>query len=117
MTSSITPVRTVSDGGDTTTKPERERPRAGLPALREREAHSLISLGLDALSEASKLGHDIHTVIYDANTSTDTYPELQQQLAEVLACLETAEHYLAMLGSVFEDTSIGNRPLVAVPSQ
>jgi hypothetical protein len=115
MTSSITPVTAASNGGDTTAKTERERPRDGLPALRDREAHGLISLGLDALREASNLGHDMHTVIYDKNTSTDSYPQLQDQLAEVLTCLETAEHYLFMLGSVFEDPSTRNRPLTAVP--
>ena len=71
--------------------------------LRGRERpEALISLGLDALSEASNLGHDMHAVIYDKNASTSD-PELQDQLAEVLTCLETAEHYLLMLGSVFEE--------------
>jgi hypothetical protein len=114
MTSSITPVKTASDGGDTTTTPERERPRDGLPALRDREAHSLISLGLDALREASSLGHDIHTVIYEKNIGTERYPQLREQLNEVLTCLETAEHYLFMLGSVFEEPADRTRPLVAV---
>jgi hypothetical protein len=114
MTSSITPVKTASDGGGTTTTPERERPRDGLPALRDREAHSLISLGLDALREASNLGHDMHTVIYDENIGTESYPQLTEQLSEVLACLETAEHYLFMLGSVFEEPTDRTRPLVAV---
>jgi hypothetical protein len=116
MTSSITPVTAASTGGDPTTKPGRERPRDGLPALRDREAHSLISLGLEALREASTLGHEMHTVIYDQNTGTESYPQLKEQLAEVLTCLETAEHYLFMLGSVFEDPAINNRPLAAVPS-
>ena len=111
MSSSITPVRSASD---TTIKPERERPRDGLPALRDREAHSLISLGLDALREASNLGHDMHSVIYDIHTGTESYPELKEQLTEVLTCLETAEHYLFMLGSVFEEHPDRTRPLAAV---
>jgi hypothetical protein len=112
---SITPI-TAATGG-TPTKTEAERPREGLPALRDREAHALISLGLDALREASILGHDMHTVIYDKTTSTESYPQLNNQLAEVLTCLETAEHYLFMLGSVFEDHPPRNRPLAAVASK
>jgi hypothetical protein len=111
MTSSITPVRSASD---TTMTAERERPRDGLPALRDKEAHSLISLGLDALREASNLGHDMHSVIYDTNTGTESYPTLREQLTEVLTCLETAEHYLFMLGSVFEEHPDRTRPLAAV---
>jgi hypothetical protein len=107
---SITPINAATGG--TTTTPE--RPRDGLPALRDREAHALISLGLDALREATSLGHDMHTVIYDKNNSAESYPQLTNQLAEVLTCLETAEHYLFMLGSVFEDHPPRNRPLAAV---
>jgi hypothetical protein len=111
MTNSITPVRSASD---TTITPETERPRDGLPALRDREAHSLISLGLDALREASNLGHDMHSVIYDNKTGTESYPALREQLNEVLTCLETAEHYLFLLGSVFEEHPDCTRPLAAV---
>ena len=113
MTSSITPVA-ASDGADTTTS-ARERPRPGLPQLREREAKALIHLGLDALSEAADLGHDMHKAIYDTSTGTEAYPQLQEQLAEVLTCLETAEHYLFMLGTVFEEHPARNGPLKAVP--
>ena len=101
MTSSITPITAASNGGTTITT-ERERPEHGLPVLRQREARGLISLGLDALSEASTLGYDMHSVIYDKDASTGN-PELQDQLAEVLTCMETAEHYLLMLGSIFEE--------------
>ncbi len=113
MTSSITPVTAASNGGDTTS--ERKRPDHGLPGLRQREAKGLISLGMDALSEASNLGHDMHSAIYDKNTGTDQYPRLQAQLTEVLTCLETAEHYLFMLGSVFEEHPARTGPLAAVP--
>jgi hypothetical protein len=113
MTSSITPVA-ASNGADTTTS-ERERPRPGLPHLRDREAKALIHLGLDALSEAADLGHDMHKVIYDKTTGTEAYPQLQEQLTEVLTCLETAEHYLFMLGSVFEEHPARTGPLKAVP--
>ena len=114
MTSSITPVTAASNGGDTTTS-ERKRPDHGLPGLRDREAKGLISLGMDALSEASNLGHDMHAAIYDKKTGTDQYARLQEQLAEVLTCLETAEHYLFMLGSVFEEHPARSGPLAAVP--
>ena len=82
-----------------------------LPALREREARELISLGTDALHEASNLGHDMHSVLY-GDDATASYPQLQAQLTEALTCLETAEHYLFMLGSVFQITLRGGSMLV-----
>jgi hypothetical protein len=112
MTSNITPITAASNGGDTTA--EAERPRHGLPMLRDKEAHALISLGLDALYEASNLSHDMHKVIYGED-AVASYPQLQDQLAQVLACLETAEHYLFMLGSVFEEHPDRNGPPEAVP--
>ena len=112
MTSNITPI-TAASNGDTTDK-EPERPRHGLPALREREGRELISLGMDALHEASNLGHDMHAVLY-GDDATASYPQLQAQLTEALTCLETAEHYLFMLGSVFEEHANRNRPPQAVP--
>jgi hypothetical protein len=113
MTSNITPITAASNGGDTT-ETRAERPRHGLPALREREARELVGLGLDALHEASQVGHDMHTVLYGED-AVATYSQLQAQLAEALACLETAEHYLFMLGSVFEEHANRNRPPQAVP--
>jgi hypothetical protein len=113
MTSNIIPVA-ASNGADTTTS-ERERPKPGLPKLRDMEAKALIHLGLDALSEAANLGHDMHKAIYDKTTGTEAYPELKDQLTEVLTCLETAEHYLFMLGTVFEEHPARNGPLKAVP--
>jgi hypothetical protein len=114
MTSSITSTTDASNGAETTAKTEPKCPRDGLPALQDRLAHGLISLGLDALREASNLAHEMHSVIYDKNTSTDSYPELAKQLTEALTCLEIAEHYLFMLGSVFEEHPNRTRPLVAV---
>ena len=113
MTSKITPITAASNGGDTTTSVP-ERPRHGLPALREREARELVGLGLDALHEASQVGHDMHSVLYGEN-ATASYPQLEAQLTETVTCLETAEHYLFMLGSVFEEHANRNRPPVAVP--
>jgi hypothetical protein len=96
MTSSITQLPGA------TTRNERKLPEHGLTVLRQREAQGLISLGIDALSQAHLVGHDIHAAVYDKNAST-TSAKLQDQLAEVLTCMETAEHYLLMLGGVIED--------------
>jgi hypothetical protein len=112
MTSNITPITAATNGADTNAEPE--RPRHGLPALRAREGRELISLGMDALHEASNLGHDMHAVLY-GDDAMASYPQLQAQLAEALTCLETAEHYLFMLGSVFEEHANRNRPPQAVP--
>jgi hypothetical protein len=112
MTSNITPITAATNGADTNAEPE--RPRHGLPALRAREGRELISLGMDALHEASNLGHDMHSVLY-GDDPVASYPQLQAQLTEALTCLETAEHYLFMLGSVFEEHANRNRPPQAVP--
>ena len=51
----------------------------------------------------------MHSVLY-GDDATASYPQLQAQLTEALTCLETAEHYLFMLGSVFEEHANRNRP-------
>jgi hypothetical protein len=114
MTSNITPITAASNEGDTTTASEPERPRHGLAALREREARELISLAMDALHEAGNLGHDMHSVLWGED-ATSSYPQLEAKLTEAVTCLETAEHYLFMLGSVFEEHANRNRPPQAVP--
>ena len=78
---------------------ERNIPEYGVLKLRQREAQALIGIGTDALSQAHHLGCDIHAAIYDKDASI-TDATLQDRLAEVLTCMETAEHYLLMLGSV-----------------
>jgi hypothetical protein len=108
MTSGITSITAASDGEDTAQRQATER-TYGLAVLRSREAKALISLGMDAIGEAHSVGHDLHTAIYDRNTSTPG-ADLQDQLAEVLACLETAEHYLLMLGSVVGEQPRTDRP-------
>ena len=112
MTSGITQITATSDGEDTAQRQATER-TYGLAVLRSKEAKALISLGMDALGDAHSVGHDLHTAIYDKNSTPGA--ELETQLAEVLACLETAEHYLFMLGSVFEEHTTRNRPPEAVP--
>ena len=109
MTSGITSITAANDGEHTGQRPVDER-TYGLAVLRDREAKALISLGMDALGEAHSVGHDLHQAIYDRNSSAPG-AELQDQLAEVLACLETAEHYLLMLGSVFDERSRTDRPV------
>jgi hypothetical protein len=108
MTSGITQITAASDGEDTAQRQATER-TYGLAVLRGREAKALISLGMDALGDALSVGHDLHTAIYEKNSTPGA--ELETQLAEVLACLETAEHYLLMLGSVVGEQPRTNRPL------
>ena len=107
MTSGITQITAVSDGEDTAQRQATER-TYGLAVLRGREAKALISLGMDALGDAHSVGHDLHTAIYEKNSTPGA--ELETQLAEVLACMETAEHYLLMLGSVFDENPRPDRP-------
>jgi len=105
MTSNITPIASASsNGADVSTAGERKPREHGMTVVCEREAKALISLGTDELSEASHLGHELHSAIYDEKASTSS-AELQDTLAEVLTCMERAEHYLLMLGSNFEENS------------
>ena len=108
MTSGINQITAVSDGEDTAQRPAAKREH-GLAVLRDREAKALISLGMDALGEAHSVGHDLHQAIYDRDASTPG-AELQEQLAELLTCMEAAEHYLLMLGSVFDERPRTDRP-------
>ena len=95
MTSSITQLPGAS-------RKERKIPEHGVRKLRQREAQALIGIGTDALSHAYQVGSDILAAIYDEDASTPG-PAVQDRIAEVLTCMETAEHYLLMLGSVIED--------------
>ena len=53
MTSSITPITTASSNGAEQSTAGTQKPREhGMTVLRDREAKALISLGMDALSEA-----------------------------------------------------------------
>jgi hypothetical protein len=109
MTSGITQITAASDGEDTAQRPAVKREH-GLAALRGREAKALISLASEALSETHSLAYEMHTIIYGQDAATPN-AELQDQLAEALACMETAEHYLLMLGSVFDDHPNPDRPV------
>ena len=81
--------------------------------LRETETRALVHLGLDALSEAHTVGHELHKLLYGKDEIPDD--RRQELLAETLTCMETAEHYLLMLGSVFEEHPARNGPPAAVP--
>ena len=111
MTSSnITPIQAASDG-ETTAQRQPTQREHGLAVLRDSEAKALISLACDALSETHALGSQLHTGIYDPPSGT-TCTQLQDTLAELLACMERAEHYLLMLGSVFDEST---RPRPGIP--
>ena len=105
MTSSITPITSASSNSADTSMTGESKPREhGMAVVREREAKALISLGMDALGEACHMGHHLHSAVYDNKASTSN-AELQDTLAEVLTCMERAEHYLLMLGSNLEETA------------
>ena len=101
MTSGITSITAASDGENTAQRQAHER-EFGLAVLRGSEAKALISLASDALSQTHSLAHEMHTGIYDKSIGIPGVV-LQDLLAEALACMETAEHYLLMLGSVFDE--------------
>ena len=112
MTSSITPITAASNDGDITTTSDRQRPRHGLSVFRESETKALVHLGMDALGEAHSVGHYLHQLLYGRDESPGDPQEL---LAETLTCMERAEHYLLILGSVFEEDHSRSGPRAAVP--
>jgi hypothetical protein len=101
MTHSITPITAASDGKSTAGRQPQER-RHGLAVLRCDEAKALISLATEAISQTHSVGHEMHTLIYDRDGQFRA-DKLDCLLTEVLACWETADHYLRMLGSVLAD--------------
>jgi hypothetical protein len=101
MTRSITPITAASGGDNSTRTDDKALPEHGLSVLRGKEGRGLISLACDALGETFHLAHEMHAQLYAKDPADDR--ELQQLNGEALACLEAAEHYLLMLGSVFEE--------------
>jgi hypothetical protein len=101
MTSSITPITTASDGESAAGRQPQER-KHGLAVLRSDEAKALISLATEAISQTHSVGHEMHTLIYDRDGQFRP-DKLDCLLTEALACWETADHYLRMLGSVLAD--------------
>jgi hypothetical protein len=101
MTGNITPITTASDGESAAGRQPQER-KHGLAVLRADEAKALISLTTEAMSQAHSVGHEMHTLIY-AKDGPFRPDKLDCLLTEALACWETADHYLRMLGSVLAD--------------
>jgi hypothetical protein len=109
MTRSITPITAAGKDGDTAkSASEKGRPPHGLAALRDKEGRGLISLACDALHEASDLAFEMHAQLYAQDPADDR--QVQQLMGEAQACLETAEHYLLMLGSVIEERATTHDP-------
>lgn len=103
MTSSnITPINKIGSGGDTATSTDdKAPPEHGLSVLRGKEGRGLISLACDALGETFTLAHEMHARLYASDPDDDR--ELLQLMGEALTCLETSQHYLLMLSSIFEE--------------
>jgi hypothetical protein len=111
MTRSITPITAASNGGEPhEDMGETLRPGHGLAVLRHKEGLGLISLACDALTETFDLAHEMHAQLYAKDPADDR--QVQQLTGEALTCLQTAEHYLLMLGSVLEEraTAQGEDP-------
>jgi hypothetical protein len=109
MTSNITPITATSNDGDNGKREDdKAPPEHGLAVLRDREGRGLISLACDALYEASNLAQEMHTQLY--TTSPAEGRDLQRMHSEAVTCLETAEHYLLMLGSVLEERATPQDP-------
>ena len=101
MTRSITPISAASNGDNHERIQEKAGSEHGLSVLRDKEGKGLISLACDALGETFNLAHEMHAQLYATDPADDR--DLRQLNGEAQACLETAEHYLLMLGSVFEE--------------
>jgi hypothetical protein len=108
MTRSITPITAATGGDKPTRADEKALPGHGLSVLRGKEGRGLISLACDALGETFNLVHEMHAQLYAKDPADDR--ELQQLNGEALTCLQTADHYLRMLGSVFEERTTSNDP-------
>ena len=105
MTSTI--AKDASNGAKN--EPEPAKRNYGLAVMREKETKALITLACDCISETCRVTNEMHSVIYDRNTTVNN-AELQQQLDEALSCWQTADHYLRMLDSVLEERN-GDSPV------
>jgi hypothetical protein len=98
MTSTTT--QDASNGAKTETKPAKRD--YGIAVMRDKEKKALISLACDCISETAQITHEMHRIIYDQDTTVNA-AQFQRQLDEALSCWQTADHYLRMLDSVFEE--------------
>jgi hypothetical protein len=105
----MTEASAASNGGKTSTTGDRQH---GLTVLRDLEAKALISLAVDGAVQTENMLHDLHKLIYhDQGAGDSDSRDRGRMLDEALKCLGTTEHYLLMLGSVFEEQAkTNNRP-------
>ena len=99
MTSTVTTIKAVTDSDGTNRKPRREH---GLAQLRATEARGLIRLVSEADYEGGEVLHALHELIY-SNWDSASKAELEALVAEVQICMQAADHYLLMLGSVIDE--------------
>ena len=94
---------TASNGSTTTTTPvSLTESGDGLIKLRRQETKGLISLACDAIGETHHVAHETHSLIY-AKDREFRPDQIERMTREILACWQTAEHYLLMLSSVLAD--------------
>jgi hypothetical protein len=105
MTSSSTTIKAVSpvNGDGPAGSPE---PGFGRAQLHEQEALSLISLVCEAQHQASGVSNELHKLIYEAWESASRSC-VERLITETQACLQAADHYLLMLGSVNDERDCG----------
>ena len=101
MTSNAAIDKAASNGTANSTETKPARPEHGIAVLREKEARALISLACDGISQTSQAGNEIHRLVYAGETVPGA--QFQQQLEEALTCLQTADHYLRMLGDILDE--------------
>jgi len=99
MTSTVTTIKAVTDSDGTNGKPKREH---GLAKLRATEARGLIRLVSEADYEGGQVLHDLHELIHQ-DWDGASKAELEGLVAEVQICMQAADHYLLMLGSVIDE--------------
>jgi hypothetical protein len=100
MTSSIT--QEVGNGTSPETQPTKKE--HGLAVLREAESRALISIVCDSLHQSLQVAHQMHSFIYARDDAEVPDAQAQrQELEEALTCLQTADHYLRMLGDILDE--------------
>jgi hypothetical protein len=97
MTSSTDKIQ-AANGGTTTSETE---PEYGLSVVRRREGQALSQIVSDALWEANSLAGNINRALRDQGGPVRPQ-DVPNKVLEVLACLETADHYLRMLDGVID---------------
>jgi hypothetical protein len=93
-----------TNGNDTSIETQPAKKEHGLAVLREAESRALISIACDSLHQSLQVAHQMHSFIYarDDAEVPDAVAQ-RQQLEEALTCLQTADHYLRMLGDILDE--------------